>query len=80
MFAIRRGKLHKVNHNLSFYVKPSVKTNYLQHIISHHLEPGNMTSMNNAARKEEEQRIQRAAEREGRRTRRRRGRAFFDLF
>lgn len=36
-------------------------------------EPTNMASMNNAARKEEEQRIQRAAEREGRRTRRRRG-------
>lgn len=32
-----------------------------------------MSSLNNAARKEEELRIQRAAEREGRRTRRRRG-------
>lgn len=32
-----------------------------------------MSSLNNAVRKEEEQRIQRAAEREGRRTRRRRG-------
>lgn len=37
------------------------------------LESTNMASMNNAARKEEEQRVQRAAEREGRRTRRRRG-------
>lgn len=46
--------------------------------------------MNNAAKKEEEQRIQRAAEREGRRTRRRRGKSlnlterivyyYFDLF
>lgn len=32
--------------------------------------------MNNAARKEEEQRVQRAAEREGRRMRRRRGNLF----
>lgn len=37
------------------------------------LEPANVASMNNAARKEEEQRVQRTAEREGRRTRRRRG-------
>lgn len=36
-------------------------------------EPANAVPMNSAARKEEELQIQRAAEREGRRTRRRRG-------
>lgn len=40
------------------------------------LEPGNVSTMNAAARKEEELRVQRAAEREGRRTRRRRGKPF----
>lgn len=40
----------------------------------------NVAPTNNAARKEEEQRIQRTAEREGRRTRRRRGKFYLFLF
>lgn len=42
------------------------------------IEPSNVASMNAAARKEEEQRVTRAAEREGRRTRRRRGKFYND--
>lgn len=52
---------------------PGCLCEFIQKSILFFTEPANMASMNNAARKEEEQRVQRAAEREGRRTRRRRG-------
>lgn len=43
------------------------------------LGPVNMATLNSAARKEEDERIRRAAEREGRRTRRRRDRERIDI-
>lgn len=43
------------------------------------LGPGSVNTANAAARKEEEQRVQRAAEREGRRTRRRRGKKYAEF-
>ena len=70
MSAIKRETvlLHKVNFSCNFFFS------FIQFIDVVLLsEPANVAPMNSAARKEEEQQIQRAAEREGRRTRRRRG-------